>query len=107
MEGGHVDITVAGGAVGGQASLMSERFKRTWGHTNDAPTTAVPCAPLSKLMATAGLHKGAGLLSLDVEGAEAAVLRTVDPAAFAVVLVEMDGQVRAEDEELALTLTRP
>ena len=105
QEGGHIDINVAGGATGGQASLMSERFKRTWGHVKDAATIAVPCAPLSKLMAAAGLQGGADLLSLDVEGAEAAVLRSVDPAAFKVVLVEMDGQVRAKDEEVHRLLT--
>ena len=33
--------------MGGQTSLMSERFKRTWGHATDAATTPVPCAPLS------------------------------------------------------------
>ena len=42
----------------------------------------------------------ADLLSLDVEGAEAIVLRTVDASRFRVVLVEMDGLAPAKDEEV-------
>ena len=103
-DGGSVRVTTAGGATAGQTALMSKRFIQTWGHRN-AATTAVPCAPLRSLMAGAGLQHGATLLSLDVEGAEALVLRTVDPAAFQVVLVEMDGQTRAKDEKVHRLLT--
>lgn len=41
-------------------------------------------------MAGAGLAKGADFLSLDVEGAEELVIRTVDPSIFRVNMVEMD-----------------
>ena len=48
---------------------------------------AVPCRPLSSIMTDAGYHS-ADFLSLDVEGAEALVLQTIDPAVFGVVMVE-------------------
>ena len=60
-------------------------------------------------MAAAGLGGGARFLSLDVEGAEAAVLATVDPGLFDVVVVEQDtfsaaknGAVRARLEAAGL-----
>lgn len=56
-------------------------------------STAVPCKPLKKLMVDAGLSKGATFLSLDVEGAEELVLRTVDPAAFEFLMVETEADV--------------
>ena len=52
----------------------------------------VPCRSLTSLMAAHGLERGATFLSLDVEGAEAAVLETVEPAVFSVVMVEADGK---------------
>ena len=42
----------------------------------------------------------AHLLSLDVQGAELSVLRTVDPAIFSIVLVEMEGIDRKKDESV-------
>ena len=59
--------------------------------SNVTDTVKVPCQPLSSLMASAGLARGAHFLSLDVEGAEEMVLSTVDPAIFSVVLIEMSG----------------
>eukprot|EP01013_Petalomonas_cantuscygni_P037606 TRINITY_DN68452_c0_g1_i1.p1 TRINITY_DN68452_c0_g1~~TRINITY_DN68452_c0_g1_i1.p1 ORF type:complete len:426 (+),score=74.01 TRINITY_DN68452_c0_g1_i1:126-1403(+) len=52
-------------------------------------TTVVRCAPMGKLMGEVGL-RNVDLLSIDVEGAEATVLRSIDFAAIdvAVVLVE-------------------
>ena len=50
----------------------------------------VPCRPLSRIMHENGLPN-ATFLSLDVEGAEAIVLETVDPSAFGVVMVEVEG----------------
>ena len=44
-------------------------------------------------MVDAGLSKGATFLSLDVEGAEELVLRTVDPAAFEFLMVETEADV--------------
>ena len=60
------------------------------GGNNKAPvrrscrgTVRVPCAPLSVIMARASLTT-ADFLSLDVEGAEADVLATVNPGRYAV-----------------------
>ena len=91
-------VTASGGAVSGSVETMSARFIKAWSSVNK-PTerVEVPCAPLSQLMAEAGLATGATLLSLDVEGAEAAVLRTVNVALFQAVLVEMDGTSPAKD----------
>ena len=65
-----------------------------------AQTIQVPCSPLSELMARAGLAAGASLLSLDVEGAEETVLKTVDPGRFGVVLVEADGKDGPKDRRV-------
>ena len=96
--GSHsVRFTIAGNAVAAQVDAMSESFRRTWAGKNLRDGVVdVPCAPLSSLMASAGLHS-ATFLSLDVEGAEALVLETVDAAAFTVVLVEMDGHSPTKD----------
>ena len=102
---GTVRMTVAGGEVSGQVGAMADKFVQNWQHRNrpDA-TVAVPCAPLSALIARSGMQ-GADLLSLDVEGAEALVLRTVDTSVFRVVLVEMDGLSIGKDEEVHQLLT--
>ena len=60
-------------------------------------TAKVPCEPLGSLMDRTGIGR-ATLLSLDVGGAEAKVLSTVDPGRFDVVLVESDGS-NPEGEE--------
>ena len=54
----------------------------------------VPCRTLTSIMAEAG-RPTADLLSLDVEGSEDAVLRTVDPLAFRMILVEFNAGFRA------------
>ena len=66
---------------------------------------AVPCWPLPNIMARHGLGR-ANFLSLDVEGAEAIVLETVDVASFDVVLVETDGIDKAKDLRVHELLTR-
>jgi FkbM family methyltransferase len=61
------------------------------GRMRAAPRTAeVPCAPLQALMERHGFQGGADFLSLDVEGAEDLVLRTVSPAAFKYIMVETE-----------------
>ena len=60
-----------------------------------------PCRSLASIMASAG-HREARFLSLDVEGAEALVLSTVDPAIFDVIMVETqahDADARRRIEE--------
>lgn len=52
-----VRFTVAGDAVAAQVDAMSESFRRKWAGANLRDgVIEVPCAPLSSLMATAGLH---------------------------------------------------
>lgn len=97
---GTVRVTAAGDEVSGQVEQMAARFQSSWKHRNrPSETVAVPCAPLSSLMHAAKMVR-ADLLSLDVEGAEAIVLRTIDPTAFRYVLVEMDGLRADKDEEV-------
>ena len=68
-------------------------------------TVPVPCRPLGTIVAnsmpTDAPHPAAGdlatFLSLDVQGAEAQVLATVDPAAFKVIMVENDGYSPRKD----------
>ena len=62
-------------------------------------STTMPCRSLRSIMAAANLPF-AHLLSLDVQGAELSVLRTVDPAIFSIVLVEMEGIDRKKDESV-------
>lgn len=57
-------------------------------------------------MEGAGLDGGATFLSLDVEGAEAVVLGTVDASKFALVLVEADGHDAAKDAAVRRLLER-
>lgn len=95
---GYVNFSAAASAMSGDESAMSESFKRQ--HHREKRVreqVRVPCSPLSAMMADAGLRTGAAFLSLDVEGAEAKVLETVDPSVFEVVLVELDGHDTAKD----------
>ena len=61
---------------------------------------SVPCKPLQALLRDANLVPPITFLSLDVEGAEDAVLQTVDPAIFQVVLVELDGNDPNKDAKV-------
>ena len=61
-----------------------------------------PVGPLLRRLGVSRLH----VLTLDVEGAEAIVLETVDPAAFKVILVELDGVDEAKDARVHQMLTR-
>ena len=79
-----------GDQMGGEVTLIPEAAMRRFKERLKLASSVaiVPCAPLGELMGRAGLHQGSDFLSLDVEGAEAKVLQTVDPARFKVVLVE-------------------
>eukprot|EP00966_Prymnesium_polylepis_P261218 6033600-Prymnesium_polylepis.1 len=52
-------------------------------------------------MMSAGVEKGADFLSLDVEGAEELVIKTVDPAKFRIILVELDQHDPAKNERVS------
>eukprot|EP00957_Ditylum_brightwellii_P084230 6404507-Ditylum_brightwellii.AAC.1 len=61
-------------ATGGVASTMGEKHKEFWSTNN---TITVPCSQLSKVFSSAGVRH-IDVFFLDVEGGEAAVLRTMD-----------------------------
>ena len=83
---GQVAMFAEGGPGAGSAKV-STPFEQRLRHNLANTTVEVPCKPLRSLMADAGLQT-ATFLSLDVEGAEETVLRTVDPAAFAMIMIE-------------------
>ena len=102
---GTVNMTVGGKNMAAQIDAMSQvQRDRIWGRGREYNSVRVPCKPLGRLMQAAGTD-AAHLLSLDVEGAEERVLKTVDPACFAVVLVELDGTDKARDERIHTMLT--
>merc|ERR1712037_197760 len=67
--------------------------------TNNSNIEHVPCRSLESILhlSPQSLRPSFDLLSLDVEGAEAKVISTVDPAAFSVIIVEMDGSNHSKD----------
>ena len=84
----HLDISADSGEFGGETGLMqAANFHKFEKRANLTTTARVPCSPLRHLMASNGMH-AATWLSLDVEGAEAKVLQTVDPAVFKIIMVE-------------------
>jgi FkbM family methyltransferase len=70
-------------------SVTASQIRKYYGGTTNGTTTVqVPCRSLSSILSQVG-HRRAVFLSLDVEGAEALVLANADPAAFDVILVEV------------------
>ena len=92
---GTVRVFHGGKEISGEADSVSSKM-RSFIAPNERVTVDVPCRPLAAIMATAG-YGAADFLSLDVEGAEAKVLQTVSPAAFALICVELDGRAPAKD----------
>jgi FkbM family methyltransferase len=95
-----VDVSANPVPMAGQIAHMSEKFLRRWAwRLRPRNLTRVPCRPLASIVADpgAGRPSTATFLSLDVEGAEEAVLATIDPAAFKLILVECDGTSDAKD----------
>jgi hypothetical protein len=99
---GTLAFTKRGGPVGAVVDDANKAFRKRW-HAGDAPASrfAVGCVPLQDLLDVAGLAD-INLFSLDVEGAEALVLGTLDLAATNIeyVLVELDGHNPAKDAEV-------
>lgn len=116
FSGASVNFTVSsrdrGGAdlpeVTGEVGQISERFQALYyrGGLDRVRTVAVPCRSLASLLGSAGLSQGAAFLSLDVEGAEAKVLATIDPSLFQVVMVELDGHAPRKDLAVDAALLR-
>ena len=91
---GFVDFVYSGtGAKGATNGQLGHGFRHD--STKKAITgkiARVPCKPLGALMDDVSLPAVVDFLSLDVEGAEWNVIRTVDPARFRIIFVEMPGE---------------
>eukprot|EP01139_Manchomonas_bermudensis_P015158 Amastigsp_a509617_36.p1 type:complete len:314 gc:universal Amastigsp_a509617_36:1996-1055(-) len=93
--------------VHGVWEFMSPSFRRGWYGPDRVcceGMTEVQCVPLGRLLASFNISR-VDLLSLDVEGAELDVLKTLDLATLriAVILVELDG-VNADKDALVREL---
>ncbi|KAL1522316.1 hypothetical protein AB1Y20_017308 [Prymnesium parvum] len=114
-EKGEVKMLAGGGTVAGVVGHMAPSFMRNWkrahGRCYGMPCQAtVPCQPLPAMMIDAGFPR-VNFLTLDVEGAEEAVMntvmRTVGTEAdfpFDVVLVEVDHRNRTKDNRVIAML---
>ena len=72
----ETSVTFAGnGAVGGVVSEMTAEHKKRWLRNNKE--VSVPCRPIGRMLREANI-KAVDFFVLDVEGAELAVLRTMD-----------------------------
>ena len=88
--GTTVPITVNGMAVSGQVGAMSDTYIRKERRgDNISDVVRVNCRSLASIIRPES-HRY-DFLSLDVEGAEDKVLKTVDPSIFGVIMVEDDG----------------
>ncbi len=80
---------------------MPDSFRRNWYGTEVMPQTAeaVPCVSLGSILQTFSISH-IDFFSLDVEGAELEVLRTLDLSAvrFNIIVVEQDGLDPTKDE---------
>ena len=85
--GSAVNLAIDSSANKAYLDLWSKR----WKVLNLSDTEEVPCKPLGSIMDDAGFHDRIDFLSLDVQGAEATVLETVDPRRFGMVLTEAEG----------------
>ena len=104
-DGGHITISARGGDISGDLSHMAAAAIQKYRTRLFGATEQVPCAPLSTHMARASLDR-ADFFSLDVEGSEAIVLGTVDPARFGLITVELDGRNRTKDESVRAMLRK-
>lgn len=90
--------------MAGVASTMSAPFARTWAHNLAEGNHTVPCRPLGELIRFAGLRR-IHFFSLDVEGAELDVLRSMDWAVpVHVWTVELDGTNPTKDAKVRALL---
>lgn len=94
---GVLDFTEGHGAVGAAVKHAAEAFMTGW-HSNKPGRVAVACVPLQMLLDRTGLYD-IDLFSLDVEGAELAVLETIDFSVtnIRVIIVELDEHDKAKD----------
>lgn len=90
---GTYEVSSIGGPGSGNLKYIFDGRAKT--EHKHAQTVMVPCKPLWRLLADAGMPHGATFLSLDVEGAEPAVLATLGSASFEMALIEVNGHAPA------------
>ena len=98
---GLLSFTAGGGAVGTSKEFSSPEFLRRWHGGENAATVQSVCVPLQLMLDATGVLD-VDLFSLDVEGAELAVLETIDWAItnIRVVVVELDGDNLEKDQRV-------
>ena len=121
-------ITVTGMAVAGTPTVFTQRYisiHRAGDNLTDV--VDVPCASLQSILNLPAMpgtgsptgtrhhdtHQGStkqqtwlrgpkfDALFLDVEGSEEAVMKTVDPSAFGIIMIETDGSDMAREERIS------
>ena len=97
---GNLTFTSTGGAVGAAVVHSSEKFLKDW-HNGDTNGFQVSCIPIQYIIDSTGLLD-IDLFSLDVEGAELAVLETLDFSStnIRVFVVELDQSNIVKDEQV-------
>ena len=102
---GTMPITRFGESGWGSGNVMDfkrERIER-FGMSDGGVVNLVPCKPLQTLM-RAGGHESADFMSLDVEGAELAVLMNANVSALQLIMIESDGDDPEREAQIKLYL---
>ena len=98
---GEVDSTVTfavgGGDRAGEPDLRPNSIKNRLSAADTTDKVQVPCSTLERILVKKGQPNGVSMFFLDVEGAEAKVLQTIDLTKFAVILVEASDLKRHKD----------
>ena len=96
---GTLSFTTGGAATGAATEAAAEAFLKAHHGGQAVGTKRVDCVPMQALLDATGVLD-IDLLSLDVEGAELLVLRTIDLTVtnIRVVVIELDGHDPAKDE---------
>ena len=98
---GEVDSTVTfaigGDDRAGEPDLRPTSIKNRLDATDSTEKVQVPCSTLARILARKGQPNGVSMFFLDVEGAEAKVLQTMDLTKFAVILVEASDPKRHKE----------
>jgi len=86
----HMTGTTTGASgVSAATEIMSPEYKYKWRNYLSNNTSEVACRELGTMVAAEGWAE-VDYLSLDTQGAEEVVLKTVDPSIFKVVMVEAE-----------------
>lgn len=86
--------------------FMAPAYRQRWIGDLPADAPVIPCVPLKAILAKFGMTH-IDFFSLDVEGAELEVLRTLDFSAVHVnvFVIELDGSNPEKDQEVKRLLT--